>query len=104
MFTHNLDPVLMDFGLVSIRWYSLAYVFGIIIGWWYGKKIIVKKFQASEEKSLSSKFDDIITYIIIGIIIGGRLGYVIFYNLDYFIKTPINVLKIWKAACLFMEL
>ena len=101
MFTHNLDPVLMDFGLVSIRWYSLAYVFGIIIGWWYGKKIIVKKFQASEEKSLSSKFDDIITYIIIGIIIGGRLGYVIFYNLDYFIKTPINVLKIWEGGMSF---
>ena len=100
MFTHNLDPVLLNIGLISIRWYS-TYIFGIVIGWWYGKKIIVKKFQASEEKSLSSKFDDIITYIIIGIIIGGRLGYVIFYNLDYFIKTPINVLKIWEGGMSF---
>ena len=40
MFTHNLDPILFDFGFLSIRWYSLAYIFGILIGWWYGKKII----------------------------------------------------------------
>ena len=63
MFTHNLDPVLLNIGLISIRWYSLAYIFGIIIGWWYGKKIIIKRFQVNEDKSLSSKYDDIITYI-----------------------------------------
>ena len=41
MYTHNLDPVLLDFGFIAIRWYSLAYIFGIILGWWFGKKIIV---------------------------------------------------------------
>ena len=40
MYTHNLEPILLDFGLIVIRWYSLAYVFGIILGWWYGKKLI----------------------------------------------------------------
>ena len=45
MYTHNLDPVLVDFGLIAIRWYSLAYIFGIIIGWWLGKKIIVHILQ-----------------------------------------------------------
>ena len=40
MYTHNLDPVLVDFGFIVIRWYSLAYIFGIILGWWFGKKII----------------------------------------------------------------
>ena len=40
MYTHNLDPILIDFGLIVIRWYSLAYIFGIVIGWWFGKKII----------------------------------------------------------------
>ena len=40
MYTHNLDPILIDFGILIVRWYSLAYIFGIIIGWWYGKKII----------------------------------------------------------------
>ena len=45
MFTHNLDPVLFDFGFIAIRWYSLAYIAGILIGWWLGKKIIIKRFQ-----------------------------------------------------------
>ena len=101
MFTHNLDPVLLNLGLISIRWYSLAYIFGIIIGWWYGKKIIIKRFQVNEDKSLSSKFDDIITYIIIGIIIGGRLGYIIFYNFDFYIQNPLNVFKIWEGGMSF---
>ncbi len=101
MFTHNLDPVLLNLGIISIRWYSLAYIFGIIIGWWYGKKIIIKRFQVNEDKSLSSKFDDIITYIIIGIIIGGRLGYIIFYNFDFYIQNPLNVFKIWEGGMSF---
>ena len=101
MFTHNLDPVLLNLGLISIRWYSLAYIFGIIIGWWYGKKIIIKRFQVNEDKSLSSKFDDIITYIVIGIIIGGRLGYIIFYNFDFYIQNPLNVFKIWEGGMSF---
>ena len=45
MYTHNLDPVLFDFGFFVIRWYSLAYIFGILIGWWLGKRIILKRFQ-----------------------------------------------------------
>ena len=50
MFTHNLDPVLFDFGLIVLRWYSLAYIFGILIGWWLGKKIIIKKLQNVDYK------------------------------------------------------
>ena len=45
MYTHNLDPVLFDFGFLVVRWYSLAYILGILIGWWLGKKIILKKFK-----------------------------------------------------------
>ena len=81
MFTHNLNPVLIDLGIVAIRWYSLAYVFGILIGWWYGKKII-KKLAFNNKISILRQFDELITYLIISIIIGGRLGYVFFYNLD----------------------
>ena len=73
MFTHNLDPILFDFGFIAIRWYSLAYIFGIILGWWYGKKIILKKNQELNQKINLGDFDDLITYIIIAIILGGRL-------------------------------
>ena len=101
MFTHNLDPILFDFGFIAIRWYSLAYIFGIIIGWWYGKKIILKKNQELNQKINLGDFDDLITYIIIAIILGGRLGYVVFYNFEYFILNPIEILKVWEGGMSF---
>ncbi len=82
MYIHNLDPVLLDFGFIAIRWYSLAYIFGIVIGWWLGKKI-VKNFLLNVDFKFDVKeFDDLITYLIISIIVGGRLGYVLFYNFE----------------------
>ena len=94
MYTHNLDPVLLDFGLLSIRWYSLSYVFGILLGWWLGKKIINHILKSTNLKFNIKEFDDLITYIIISIIIGGRLGYVLFYNFNYYISKPIDIFKV----------
>jgi len=101
MFTHNLNPVLVDFGLVAIRWYSLAYIFGILIGWWFGKKIINHILKNINLNFNSKDFDDLITYIIISIIVGGRLGYVIFYNLGYYISNPFNIIKVWEGGMSF---
>ncbi len=101
MFTHNLDPILLDFGFMTIRWYSLAYIAGITIGWWLGKKIIVKKFQNISQKFDLREFDDLITYLIISIIIGGRIGYIIFYNLEYYISNPSDIIKIWEGGMSF---
>ena len=101
MFTHNLNPILLDLGFIAIRWYSLAYIFGILFGWWYGKKLIIKKFKVSQSKPDTNDFDDLITYLIISIIIGGRLGYVFFYNLSYFFNNPIEILKIWEGGMSF---
>ena len=101
MFTHNFDPILFDLGFIAIRWYSLAYIFGIILGWWYGKKIILKKNEELNQKVNLGDFDDLITYIIIAIILGGRLGYIVFYNLEYFILNPIEILKVWKGGMSF---
>ena len=101
MFTHNLDPVLFEIGYVSIRWYSLAYIFGILIGWWYGKKILLNKFENSNAIINSQKFDDLITYLIISIVVGGRFGYALFYNLEYYIYNPIDVFKIWQGGMSF---
>ena len=103
MFTHNFSPILFDLGFFSIRWYSLAYIIGIIFGWWYGKNIIFQKFQTITPE-IDKKFDDLITYLIFAILIGGRAGYVIFYNLEYYLLNPINILKVWEVECLFMVL
>jgi len=101
MFTHNLDPVLLDFGFIIIRWYSLAYVFGIFLGWWFGKKIIKRILKNNQLKFKLSEFDDLITYLIISIIIGGRLGYIVFYNPGYYISNPLNIIKVWEGGMSF---
>ena len=101
MYTHNLDPVLLNFGFLEIRWYSLAYIFGILFGWWLGKKIISHILKHSNHKFNPRDFDDLITYIVISIIIGGRIGYVIFYNLAYYISNPFDIIKVWEGGMSF---
>ncbi len=101
MFTHNLDPVLLDFGFLSIRWYSLAYIFGILFGWWFGKKITKKLLEFIDLKFNPKEFDDLVTYSIISIIIGGRLGYVIFYNFGYYASNPLEIIKVWEGGMSF---
>ena len=101
MIVHNLDPVLIDLGFLQIRWYSLSYIFGILIGWWYGKIILKKQLVQSIERIYSSKYDDLITYIIIGVIIGGRLGYILFYNLNFYLDNILEIFKIWKGGMSF---
>ena len=101
MITHNLDPIFFDFGFLTIRWYSLAYIFGILIGWWYGRKIIIKKFNILSDSSNLKNFDDLITYIIFSIILGGRFGYVVFYNFQYYLNNPFDIVKIWEGGMSF---
>ncbi len=101
MYIHNLEPVLLDFGFIVIRWYSLAYIFGIILGWWLGKKIIKHILKNINIKFNIKDFDDLITYLIISIIIGGRLGYIIFYNLRYYINNPLDIIKVWEGGMSF---
>ena len=101
MYIHNLDPVLLDFGFIAIRWYSLAYIFGIVLGWWLGKKIIKNCLLNVNFKFNLKEFDDLVTYLIISIIVGGRLGYVIFYNFDYYSDNLIDIIKIWHGGMSF---
>ena len=95
MFTNNFDPVAFQIFSIEIRWYSLAYILGILLGWFYCKKILIK------EKTLLDLFDDFISYIIIGIIIGGRLGYVIFYNFNYYLENPLEIIALWNGGMSF---
>ena len=101
MYSHNLDPVLFDFGFISIRWYSLSYIFGIILGWWLGKRIIRHILNNNNLRFDVKEFDDLISYIIISLIIGGRLGYIVFYNLEYYVSHPFDILKVWEGGMSF---
>ena len=95
MFINNFDPVAIQIFSVEIRWYSLAYIIGILFGWFLSKRIFIK------DPLLKEKFDDYITYLIIGIIIGGRLGYVLLYNPNFYLNNLIDVFKIWQGGMSF---
>jgi len=81
MFIHNFNPVIFNFGVIEIRWYSLAYILGILIGWWLAKEIIKIKIISKNIVFDIRKFDDLISYIVVAIILGGRFGYIIFITL-----------------------
>ena len=95
MFINNFDPVAIEIFSLEIRWYSLAYIIGILFGWFVAKKIFIKN------EDISKKFDDYITYLIIGIILGGRIGYILFYNLEYYLNNLIDIFKIWEGGMSF---
>ena len=95
MFINNFDPVALEIFSLEIRWYSLAYIFGIILGWILAKKIFIQNID------IKNKFDDYLTYLIIGIILGGRLGYVFIYNLSFYVNNPLDIFKIWQGGMSF---
>ena len=95
MFINNFDPVALQLFSLEIRWYSLSYIFGILFGWLYCKKLLIK------DRRQLDLFDDLITYIIIGVILGGRLGYVLFYNPIYYLNNIFEILMIWNGGMSF---
>ena len=95
MFINNFDPVAIKILAFEIRWYSLSYIFGILAGWYYCKKFLIN------DNKILNLFDDVIFYIIIGIILGGRLGYIILYNPSYYINNPQEIFMIWNGGMSF---
>ena len=98
MFINDLNPVAFNIFEFEIRWYSLAYIFGLIFAFQYGKYIIAKSNCFSFKGKI---LDDFLPYAILGIIIGGRLGYIIFYDLYYYLNNPIKILYIWQGGMSF---
>ena len=94
----QIDPVAFAIGPLKIRWYGISYIVGILLAWW------LLRFRASKKPELNWNNDqiaDLVFYATIGIIIGGRLGSVLFYNLPYYLDHPLNIIKIWKGGMSF---
>jgi phosphatidylglycerol:prolipoprotein diacylglycerol transferase len=97
-----IDPVLVDIGPFPIRWYALAYVFGLILGWVYSRWIVGRDdFWGATPRPTAASLDDLLVYAALGVILGGRLGYVLFYNLDYYLAHPAEVVAVWKGGMSF---
>jgi phosphatidylglycerol---prolipoprotein diacylglyceryl transferase len=93
----GLDPVALDLGFFELRWYSLAYLAGIFIGYWYLLRLIREPGAPMARRHA----DDLVFYAALGIILGGRLGYVLFYNPTYYAANPVDILKLWDGGMSF---
>src|SRR5260221_12266295 len=95
----ELDPVLVSIGPFAIRWYALAYIFGILLGWVYARIMIRNERNWDWPAPLTVEdFDDFVLWVTLGIILGGRTGYVLFYNLPHFIEHPSEILQVWNGG------
>jgi phosphatidylglycerol---prolipoprotein diacylglyceryl transferase len=96
------DPVLISFGPIAVRWYALAYIVGILLGWLYARAIIRRnELWGSPPPMTVADYDDFVLWVTLGIIAGGRLGYVLFYNPSYFVAHPVEILQLWKGGMSF---
>jgi phosphatidylglycerol:prolipoprotein diacylglycerol transferase len=96
------DPVLVSIGPFSIRWYALAYIAGILLGWFYARALIrAEELWAGKPALTLEDFDDFILWVTLGIILGGRIGYVLFYNLPYYAAHPLEVFELWNGGMSF---
>ncbi len=94
----HIDPVALSLGPLQIRWYALAYLAGFVLGWRYCLRLA--GFDAGHRPNRDD-IDDVLTWIILGVIAGGRLGYVLFYNPMYYLGAPLDALKIWLGGMSF---
>ncbi|HVF36929.1 MAG TPA: prolipoprotein diacylglyceryl transferase [Sphingomicrobium sp.] len=93
----GLSPIALDLGFFQLRWYSLAYLAGIFIGYWYLLKLLKEPGAPMGRRHA----DDLVFWAALGIILGGRLGYVLFYNLSYYLENPVDILKLWDGGMSF---
>ncbi len=92
-----IKPVLVHWKFLTIRWYSLAYLAGILLGWWYLLKLVSQPGSPMARRHA----DDMVFYATLGIILGGRLGYVIFYDPKVYLHDPIAILRLWDGGMSF---
>lgn len=98
----QFDPIAVSIGPFAIRWYALAYIVGIVLGWVYARKILrTEKFWGGPAPISVVQFDDYVLWVTLGIILGGRTGYVLFYNLPHFIAHPLEIFQLWQGGMSF---
>jgi phosphatidylglycerol---prolipoprotein diacylglyceryl transferase len=96
------NPIAISLGPVAIRWYALAYIGGIVLGWIYARSLLRnEKLWGGPAPISVVQLDDFILWVTIGIILGGRTGYVLFYNLPFFIEHPLEIFELWKGGMSF---
>ena len=95
----EIDPVIFSLGPLKVHWYGLMYLLGFFIAW----RIAVSRSKSSESPVFQNQIEDLIIYSAFGVILGGRFGYILFYNFEQWLADPLWLFRIWEGGCLFME-
>ena len=94
----DIDPVAFSVGPLTVRWYALAYVAGFILGWRYAMRLADRD---PDKRPTAQDIDDMLPWLVLSVIIGGRLGYVLFYHFDYFMAEPLAIFAVWEGGMAF---
>lgn len=98
----DISPVAFSIGSFGVHWYGLGYMAGILLGWAFARKLVVnKKIWQAEPPIKTKHIDDLVTWVLCGIIFGGRLGYVLFYNFNFYLQNPLDIFALWDGGMSF---
>ena len=94
-----IDPVLVEIGPFAIRWYALAYIGGLLFGWWYIRRLVTAdRLWGGLARPAPEEIDDLLVWMTFGVILGGRIGYVLFYNADSYLQNPLEIFAVWRGG------
>jgi phosphatidylglycerol:prolipoprotein diacylglycerol transferase len=99
----SIDPIAVSFGPFAIRWYGLAYFAGIVIGWWYARRLVANErlWGGRPAPMTSGDIDDFLLWLVVGIVAGGRVGYALFYQPGHFLDDPLGFFRLWEGGMSF---
>jgi phosphatidylglycerol:prolipoprotein diacylglycerol transferase len=99
----NIDPIAIEIGPLAVRWYGLAYFAGILLGWWYARRLVANErlWGGRPAPMTLADIDDFLLWAVVGIIFGGRLGYAAFYQPGHFLDDPLGFLRLWEGGMSF---
>ncbi len=102
MLLPDIDPVALHIGPLVIRWYALAYIGGLLIGWFYARRLAAEaRLWGALRAPNPAEIDDLLVYAALGVVVGGRLGFVLFYRPEFYFSNPLEILQTWKGGMSF---
>lgn len=97
-----IDPVAVQLGPLAVKWYGLAYVVGLIGGWWYARRLVAAEWLwAGRPRPKPEELDDMLLFVALGVVLGGRIGFVLFYDLERYLSQPQDIIAIWQGGMSF---
>jgi phosphatidylglycerol:prolipoprotein diacylglycerol transferase len=97
-----IDPVALQLGPLSVKWYGLAYVAGLLGGWWYSRRLVsTESLWGGLPRPKAEELDDMLLWVALGVVLGGRLGFVLFYDLERYLARPQDIIAIWQGGMSF---